>query len=146
MTHSMHRPIPVAMSPEVDIFLEGLLHRELPLLPAEAFANAWVPNVDLSETDTEYIVRLEVPGIRSENLDVTLDGNVLTLSGQREARQDKTNEKYIWRERDQGRFVRALRLPGPVVEQDVKASIHNGLLTVQLPKAEPSIQGRILIE
>ena len=74
----------------------------------------WSPNLDTTETDEEFDIRLEVPGVPKENLDVALDANVLTLSGRREVRKDEANEKYVWHEREGGRFMRSMRLPNVV--------------------------------
>ena len=94
----------------------------------------WSPNLDFVESDKEFVIRLEVPGVHRENLDVNLDGNVLTLSGRREFKSEGEGEEYIWREREEGRFVRALRLPKAVDPNKVSASYHDGVLDVRLLK------------
>lgn len=107
---------------------------------------AWAPPVDFAETDKEYVIRLEVPGIPRENLDVSLDGTLLTLSGRREFQKEQTTEKYIWQEREEGKFVRSLRLPTSVVENKIEATVHDGILTVRLPKVEPAVKSKIVIK
>ena len=106
----------------------------------------WTPSVDLTETDKEYIVRLEVPGIPKENLDVALEGNVLTLSGRREFQKLEEGEEYLWREREEGKFVRALRLPKAVQEAKIQASYEDGILAVRLPKVEALVKSKVLIK
>jgi len=106
---------------------------------------AWTPAVDLTETDKEFMVRLEAPGVHKENLDVTLDGNVLTISGRREFRKDEETEEYIWREREEGKFVRSLRLPSAVQDGKVNATFENGVLSVHLLKTEPAVRSKIAI-
>jgi HSP20 family protein len=112
----------------------------------KVFETAWAPSVDLSETDKEYVVRLEAPGVHKENMDVSLENNVLTLSGKREVRKQEEGEEYIWKEREEGTFVRSLRLPKAVVEGKITAMYEDGILVVRLPKAEPTVKSKIAIK
>ncbi len=134
-----------ALQPHMDAFVARLLRHGLAPMEKDAFKTPWIPKVDLSETNDAYIVRLEVAGVRKKDLDVAMDGTVLTISGQR-GMGHIGKEKYIWREREDGHFVRVLRLPTEVEEGKMKASVGNGLLTVHLPKAEPPVKDKILIE
>jgi HSP20 family protein len=115
--------------------------REIPLIETE-----WAPAMDFTETDSEFIVRLEAPAIHKENLDVGLEGNVLVLSGKREFRKEHESEEYIWKEREEGRFVRSLRLPKPVDPEKVTATYEDGVLSVRLLKKEPETRSRIAIK
>jgi HSP20 family protein len=117
---------------------------ELP--ETRVFETAWTPALDLSETDEEFVVRLEVPGVHKENLDVGLDGNILTISGRREFRKDEETEEFIWHEREEGKFIRSLRLPKPVEAGKVTATSDDGVLTVRLMKSEPTVKSRIAIK
>lgn len=114
---------------------------EVPLVETE-----WAPALDCSETDKEFVVRLEVPGVHKENLDVSLDQNVLTITGKREFRKEHESEEYIWREREAGKFVRSLRIPKAVDPDKVVATYDEGLLTLRLPKTEPAVKSRIAIK
>jgi HSP20 family protein len=114
---------------------------EVPLVETE-----WAPALDCSETDKEFVVRLEVPGVHRENLDVALEQNVLTISGKREFRKEQETEEYIWREREEGKFVRSLRLPKPVDADKVVAVYQDGLLTLRIPKTEPAVKTKIAIK
>jgi HSP20 family protein len=108
---------------------------------------AWMPVFDLSETDKEYVVRLEVPGVHRENLDITLRENVLTITGKREQVQVQDGlESYLWKEREFGRFVRAMRLPSLVAENKIEATYQDGVLLVHLPKVTPTAANKILIK
>ncbi|MCI0634054.1 MAG: Hsp20/alpha crystallin family protein [Actinobacteria bacterium] len=113
---------------------------EMPLMETE-----WAPALDYSETEKEFVIRLEAPGVHKENLDVTLEQNVLTISGKRELRKEEEGEEFIWKERDEGRFVRSLRLPKPIDPENVTAVYQDGILTLRLPKAEPAMKNRITI-
>jgi HSP20 family protein len=120
-----------------------------PVLPLERAGMAgvtWTPMLDLTEGPTEYLVRLEVPGIHRENLDLEFADNVPTITGRRDEVQEGAGETYLWREREAGKFVRKLRLPGVVDEAKIEAAYQNGILTLKLPKAVPAVANRILIK
>ena len=113
---------------------------------APGFETVWAPPMDFAETDTEYVIRLEVPGVHKENLDVSLENNVLTLSGRREFHKEEKAEQYIWQEREEGRFVRSLRLPTPVMGEKIEALVEDGVLMVRLPKVEPAKKSKIVVK
>ncbi len=131
-----------------DRFLGGTLFTEpfAPTFPIEPMAITWTPLFDLIETEKEYLVRLEVPGIYKENLDINLTGNVLTITGRRDAVQEGKGETYLWQEREFGKFARTVRLPAPVLENKVEATYQEGILTVHLPKVTPAVANKILIK
>jgi len=106
----------------------------------------WAPVLDLSENEKEYVVRLEVPGVHKENLDLNLAENILTITGKRDELQEKTTETFLYKEREFGRFVRTVKFPTPVVENKVEALYQDGVLVVRLPKATPTPANKILIK
>ena len=124
------------------LFTEPLL----PPVPYEAAGTNWIPVMDVVETPAEYIVRLEVPGIHKENLDINLTGEMLTITGKREIAPEFEAEGYLVRERAIGKFVRTLRLPATVAEKKVVAEYEDGLLMVHLPKETPAPATKILIK
>ena len=134
------------MRANLDVFTSMIPQSQSHGIHEEPVANAWIPRVDLSETDMAYVVRLEVPGVDEEDLEVTLDGNILTLSGRREDPEGNKNERYIWRERKEGHFVRSIRLPDAAEAHEFKATVSNGLLTVHVTKVEPTATTNNLIE
>lgn len=117
-----------------------------PEFPATRPMMAWEPVLDVSETEKAYIVRLEVPGFHRENLDVKFEAGVLTLTGHRELQSENKGEEYLWREREEGRFLRTLRMPVPVEEGKVEAHYEAGVLAVHLPKLTPGPQTKIAIK
>lgn len=117
-----------------------------PELMAKGFEGTWVPTLDLIEKETAFVVRLEAPGMPKENLDVTLTGEVLTITGHREAAKEVPGENILYREREVGKFVRTVRLPAPVVEGKIEAHYTDGVLQVTLPKAAPEIRAKIAIK
>lgn len=133
----------------VDRVLGGPLFPEpffAPIAPMAPPMTGWVPVLDFAENPTEFIVRLEVPGVHKENLDINLTGNVLTITGRRENIAENKGETYLWQEREIGTFTRTLRLPVPVNEAAVVADYADGILTIHLPKANPVPANKILIK
>ncbi len=140
---------PVAtMKPDVDRFFDRFFNTPLwPLsTPRAAFETIWEPVLDFSETNKEYMIRLEIAGVTRDDLDVNLDGNLLTLSGKRELHKQEKNEDFLWEEREEGRFIRTLRLPGAVDEAKIEAVYSDGVLTVKLPKAEVAAKSKVTIK
>lgn len=103
----------------------------------------WSPPVDLYETESEFIVKAEVPGINENDILIKLDLNVLTIEGERRIRKEKI-EGYHRIERPYGRFKRSFTLPNPVNSDSVRASLENGVLKIILPKKETEIQRLII--
>jgi HSP20 family protein len=114
--------------------------------PSRVFDTMWVPSLDFSEDEKNYIVRLEAPGIPKDDLEVNLEGQILTVSGRRNFEKEEQNEEYFWREREQGRFVRTVRLPSAVDASKVEATYDNGVMTIRLPKAQGSTKSRVTIK
>lgn len=115
------------------------------LVPFTTPDDGFSPALDLVESEKEYLLRLEVPGIPRENLDVNLVGQTLTVSGHREKAERKENEMLLWEEREAGRFTRTIKLPQGVDSKKIDALCQDGILTVHLPKAEPEVKNRIVI-
>lgn len=137
---------------DMDEVFDRLLHGPLPF-PAmnleplkRAMEGTWMPALDLTETEKDFVIRAEVPGVPRENLDVHLEGELLTLTGHREKVARETNENVLWEERETGKFVRTLRLPRPVEPAKVEAHYTDGVLTVRLPKIETAVKNKILIK
>jgi HSP20 family protein len=96
----------------------------------------YVPALDLSETDDGYLVEAAVPGLKPEDLEITVENNVLTLKG--ESRQETEDKKrnYHRIERRFGSFQRTISLPTTVKADAIKASLNDGVLRLEIPKAE----------
>jgi HSP20 family protein len=95
----------------------------------------WQPLVDIVETEQAYEVRAELPGIAKEDVQLAIENNVLTLSGERKFEKDVNKESYHRIERAYGSFSRSFTLPARVDAERVEARYENGLLTVAIPKA-----------
>ena len=94
------------------------------------------PLVNLTEDTDNYYVRAELPGIKSEELNIQADRNTISLSGERNIATEGENAKYHRREREAGTFSRVIGLPGEADTDKVEAGLENGILTVTIPKAE----------
>jgi len=117
--------------------LQDELNRLFGASLSDVAANSeWAPAVELSEDKNNLVVTAELPGLKKEDIDVTLLDGVLTISGERK-QERKTEEGGIHRsERYFGRFERTITLPSEVAADAVKADYKDGLLTVTLPKSE----------
>ena len=96
------------------------------------------PEADVMESQDEIRVTLELPGVPSENVEVSLEDNVLTISGEKreEHRQEGKDQRWHLSERRYGRFTRSFVLPREVETDNIEANFHNGILTVRVPKSE----------
>jgi len=99
------------------------------------FAN-WTPPVDIQETEKEYIVKADLPDVKKEDVKVELDGDMLTVEGERKQEKEEKTKRFHRTERAYGRFVRRFSLPTHVDGGSVKAEFKDGVLNVHLPKTE----------
>lgn len=97
---------------------------------------SWGLAVDMYETNDNLVVKASVPGIKPEQLDVTVQGETLTIKGEAQEEQEREQGRYHVRERRQGSFSRMLALPFAIQSDKVQATFENGVLTLTLPKAE----------
>ena len=108
-----------------------------PPLTHRSVRKARIPAVDVAETDTAYQVKAELPGIRKEDLDVTVDDGVLTIKAEHKDNQEQTEiSQLIRQERSYGKFTRSLRLGANVDEETITAEYRDGVLDITLPKAK----------
>lgn len=138
----LSRPIAAPIVPRLDRLFERLFAMPYGMDVDDA-TTPWMPAMDLSESDAAYVLRVEAPGVKRDDLDVTVEQNVLTVSGRRERTEAHETEEQIWREREVGRFVRSVRLPQAVNAKDVQAAFVDGVLTVTLPKAPEAMASRV---
>ena len=103
------------------------------------------PLVNLTETAEAYVLRAELPGVAAENLDIQTMGRNITISGERMI-EVEPSAKYHRRERESGRFSRAIALPGDIDRDRVSAVLKDGVLQVTIPKAEAAKPRKIEIK
>jgi len=94
----------------------------------------WSPAVDIFETEDELVLKADVPEVELKDIDVRVENQTLTLSGERKFEKEDTNKGYHRIERAYGQFTRTFTLPSTVDTEQVAAEYHNGVLTVKLPK------------
>jgi HSP20 family protein len=112
------------------------LNDELSRLFGSQVAESWTPAVDVYENKENFVVQAELPGLKRENIEVSLHDGTLTISGERKAEKRSEETEVHRAERYVGRFQRALVLPTTVAPDKVKAAYIDGVLTVTLPKTE----------
>jgi HSP20 family protein len=103
------------------------------------------PNVDVIENDNEVIVKAELPGFTPDDVDIRVEGNILTMHGEVKQESEKQEGQYHIHERRQSSFHRSLPLPVEVNADKAKAEFDNGVLTLTLPKSENAKPKRISI-
>ncbi len=96
----------------------------------------WIPAMDLVEAEGEYVLRADLPGVSEQDVNIELQDNVLTVSGERKFEHEDRKEGYYRVERSSGSFARTLTLPEGVDPEAIKASFDNGVLEVRIPKPE----------
>jgi HSP20 family protein len=136
--------MPQAMSPfgEIDRLFDDFFGRRwLPFAERPEFG----PNVDVIDRDDEVVVRAEAPGFRKEEIEVSVSGNMLTLSGETATEESEEKGNYYRCEISRGAFSRTLALPAEVDESKAKASMKDGMLELTLPKVEKSKRRTITI-
>lgn len=101
-----------------------------------------VPHMDVSETEKEVHVQLEMPGVDEKDVDVSLNEDVLTIRAEKRQEQKQDKQDFHFTERSYGTFQRSLRLPFPIDVEHVQANFRNGVLQVILPKAQPQDRSR----
>jgi HSP20 family protein len=101
--------------------------------------------IDLRETEDQYVLQASLPGVKPEDIDVTIENNQLRIQGQIRQEEEKKGERYHLRERRFGQFQRALALPATIQADQVSCEFHDGTLTLTLPKAEEARPRRIQI-
>ena len=102
--------------------------------------------LDMYETADSVVVKTGVPGIKSEDIDITITGDVLTIKGETKVEEKVEKENYIRQERRYGAFQRSVRLPGSLVLDKAEATFENGILTLTIPKSEEAKPKTIKVE
>ncbi len=96
----------------------------------------WVPRVDIREEKDRYVADFELPGLEKNDVEVTLENGVLTVTGERKREETTENDKVYRRERFYGKFSRSLRLPDDVDAERIEAGFKNGVLRVSVTKKD----------
>ena len=109
---------------------------DTPVPNETAGVRRWIPAMDLVETDNDFVLRADLPGVAEGDVNIELEDNVLTVSGERKSEHEERKEGYYRVERASGRFSRSLTLPEGVDADAIKASFEKGVLEIRIPKPE----------
>jgi HSP20 family protein len=122
----------MSIQDEMNRLFEDFFHR-----PAQAGeVGAWAPVMDVSESDDKLTVRMDLPGVSKEDVSIQIVGNSLQVKGEKKQEKEVKEENYHRIERTYGSFYRSVELPTRVVAENITARFKDGVLTIELPKAE----------
>lgn len=126
-----------SLQEEVDRLFTDFLPRrfESETGPAQTL---WTPRMDLTEKEDAYVAKLDLPGLKKEDIDIHFEDGRLTISGKREAEKKEEKENYVRMERTYGSFYRAFTLPRETKPDHIDAKFTDGVLTIRIPKTEKS--------
>ena len=140
---------PLKLSPSWDAFremeemqnrLSSLFGRRWPgwrsELEEEFAPTEWMPPIDIEESDREYLIKAELPGMKKEEVKLKVEGGTLSISGERKAEKEEKDTKYHRIERSYGAFSRSFTLPEGALAEKISAEFKDGVLMVHLPKDE----------
>jgi HSP20 family protein len=130
------------------------MSRQLNLLTNAMFGSAGVPfspsgvfpAVNITEDVNKYYVRAELPGLKTDEINLQVSGRNLSISGERKIQSEEKNAKYHRREREEGRFSRIIGFPGDINADNVEAHMVNGVLTVAIAKSEAAKPKQIAVK
>jgi HSP20 family protein len=101
-------------------------------LPAQE--REWSPAIEVFEKEDKYVVKAELPGLKEEDVDVSVNDDTLCLKGEKKTEHEVEEEEYHWSERTFGSFLRTIKLPSNVDTKKIEAEYENGMLEITLPK------------
>ena len=107
---------------------------------------SWVPRLDIHETEKEFVLDVEIPGMQKKDIKVGVKNNILTISGERKKERETKEKDYSSVERHYGKFERSLTLSGAVNAEKIIADYKDGLLTLTLPKTEEAKPKELSVE
>jgi len=105
----------------------------------------WSPSVDLEETKNDYIIHAELPGMNKKDIDISVENDVLTISGEKKERVQTKDSNCLISEIMSGHFSRSFRLPAQIDYEKIEAKCDNGILVVKIPKSEVAKPKKIQI-
>lgn len=132
-----------ALREEIDRLFDSFFGRVPQVAERET---TWTPAINLEETQNEYIVHAELPGLKKEDIKVHVSEDSVTISGERKVEREEKGRTYHRVEMAYGKFQRTIYLPGEVIPDKAKASYKDGILTITIPKSETAKPKEIEIE
>jgi HSP20 family protein len=131
----------VQLRDEIGRWFEGVTERERGVKKSAI----WAPDVDIKETDKEVVLKADLPGMKMEDIDVSADEDQLVIKGERKEEKEEKEKGYIRVERSYGSFYRSFNIGVPVKSDQIKATYKDGVLEINLPKAEARKPKKIAI-
>ncbi len=131
---------------EMDRIFNELIPFSWRMDESEGNLRMWTPTTDMMETDNEYIIEVDLPGLTKKDIQINTHDNVLTIEGERKRESKKEHPGYLRNERYFGTFKRSIMLPASIADDKIKATFKDGVLTVNVPKAEKSKRKSVPIE
>jgi HSP20 family protein len=117
------------------------LWRQFPLLEWQSESMDWTPRLDLIEKEDAFVLTAEIPGVEPKDVEVSIEGNVLTVKGEKRSAHDEKGERYQMSERSYGMFERSLNLPRAANPDEIRAQHAHGVLQIEIGK-RPETRGR----
>jgi len=122
---------------DVDSFLNNRWFGESDVL--------WRPMADIIEKEQSYEIKVDVPGMKKDDINISIKDSILTLSGEKTEEHEEENRNFFRKERAYGKFERSFRVPQDIDPDSIKAKYEDGVLTVEVPKSEKSKHKEIAI-
>lgn len=94
----------------------------------------WSPAIEVFEKEDKYVVKAELPGLKEDDVDISVSDDTLTLKGEKKTEHEVKEEEHHWSERTYGSFLRTIRLPSDVETKKIEANYEDGMLEITLPK------------
>lgn len=113
---------------------------------AGGLTEEWLPSVDISETEDKLLIKAELPGLETKDVNVSISGDLLTIKGEKKKEKEEKDEHHYYMERYSGSFERSFRIPVSVKADKVEAVFDKGVLKVTLPKMEEAKKKEIEIK
>jgi len=143
LIRSVDRPLGIRVFGDVDNIMNGFFRA--PMTP-NLDTSVRLPAIDISETDLAYLVKTDLPGMRKQDLNITIDDGILTINAEHlEEADEKKNGRLIRQERNYGKFCRRLRIGTDVDDKKVTAKYQEGVLSLTLPKEETARPHRVKV-
>ena len=136
----------VNLRKDFDDFFDSFFSEPAFSIPKLFSEKSWFPNVDVSEGKRDIIVKAEIPGVDKEGIDISLDGRLLTICGEKKQEKEESDEHYHRVESSFGLYKRTIELPADVDESKVDAKYKNGVLKIKLKKAKEAETKKIKIK
>lgn len=135
---------PVDLITDLQNELNRLFHRSLH--KKNGWTRTFEPEIDVVDEKDSFLIKADLPGIKKEDMDIKVEGRVLTLKGERKEEKETKEKNYYASERFYGAFTRMIELPADVKADQVKATYKDGVLEVSLPKTEGAKAKQVAVE